>query len=188
MDGFLVCLFIVGIPVAIFLLSRRRKKKIAQRKAQEIQSYLNQINKAGRLPTIQTSIYLKEKEEAYLQEVCSLYETRSFRRSGGGAIRIAKGVYIGGGESHYHQRLTQIDTGKLVLTNKRLIFDGQQADRTLSLDKLLSIEAYRDGLEVSIEGKTKSQFYKVRNSLLWKTVIQIIKGKESGEGSFTVKL
>jgi hypothetical protein len=68
-----------------------------------------------------------------LQEQSALHETRAYRVSGGGGTRIGR-IYVGGGMSESHQRLRAIDSGTLVLTNQRLVFDGASESRTIKLD------------------------------------------------------
>ncbi len=130
---------------------------------------------------MQTSIILKKDEKAFfLEEKVPLKEVRMVsKRSGGGmGVRLFKGVYVGGfqGESRSLPELRDIDSGVLILTNKRLVFDGMIENKSLDLDKMLSIEIYTDGLEISFEGKTKSSFFMVKNPYLWKLVLGVVKG------------
>ncbi len=137
------------------------------------------MKKNGKIPTIKTSLILKNDEEAYLEEFVKLYEIRSASKSDrlyvGG--RVMKGIYVGGstGVSRRFDELREIDSGKLVLTNKRIIFDGKFNNRIMDLDKIVSIELYDDGFEIATEDKRQSQLYGgIRNPFLWKNLTTAI--------------
>ena len=65
---------------------------------------------------------------ALLDESSVFFESRAYRVGGGAETRFGR-VYVGGGVSKSQQRLKQIDTGRLTLTTKRLIFDGSIENR-----------------------------------------------------------
>lgn len=145
----------------------------------ELQRYIAEIKKNKKIPTINTSLILKKDEEAYLEDAVKLYEIRSASKSdrlyAGG--RIMKGVYLGGstGISRKFDELREIDSGKLVLTNKRIIFDGHFNNRIMDLEKIISIELYDDGFEIATEDKRQSQLYGgIRDPFLWKNFITAI--------------
>lgn len=149
----------------------------------EIKKYVEEFKKNRKTPTIKTSLILKNDEEAYLEDTVKLYEIRSASKSDrlyiGG--RIMKGIFLGGstGVSRKFDELREIDSGKLVLTNKRVIFDGNFNARTIDLEKIISIEIYDDGFEIACEDKKQSQLYGgIRNPFLWKNLITgIVKTK-----------
>jgi uncharacterized protein YbaR (Trm112 family) len=77
----------------------------------------------GKLPyDTNAPILLKMGEKSHLIDESKLYEPRSIRNYGGGSVSIMRGVriYTGKAESHLENRC--IDTGKIILTNKRLVF------------------------------------------------------------------
>jgi hypothetical protein len=113
-------------------------------------------------------VLLKRKEE--LQVVLpnmALWEPRSVRQSvggyGGPSFRIAKGVSwrLGafGARSESHEELKAIDQGRFTLTNKRLIFSGAKRTVDISLNKIISIEPYSDGIAVRTSGRQKTQYF-----------------------------
>jgi hypothetical protein len=180
----LIILLIGGLIVIAIIYFYKQKQKMKQieinQKGEAVRDYFNRVNQEKKLPTINTHILLKSGESAYLQDNVKLFETRKVTKSdrGGGAIRVMKGVYIGGtsGTSRSHDELREIDTGQLILTNKRLIFDGGLNTRDIKLDKIISVSEYIDGIEVAIEGKTKSQLYTgMSNPYLWKNLIYYIR-------------
>jgi hypothetical protein len=67
-------------------------------------------------------------------------------------IKIAKGIYYRLG-SMAVQPITNdewktIDTGSIYLTNKRLIFMGDKANKTIRLNRILDIESYSNGIDI----------------------------------------
>lgn len=161
--------------MGFFTSSKEKKKKELQT---ELDAYVVTIKKRGGFPVIATSVALKTAEQAILEEVVTLKETRSVTtRSGSGAgIRVMKSVYLGSssGTSRSHNEWQTIDIGTLVITNQRIIFDGRSENRVVLLDRVISINPNLDGIEVSIENKQKSSFYTVKNSLIWSSVFNIL--------------
>ncbi|MBI2031110.1 MAG: hypothetical protein HYT08_00690 [Candidatus Levybacteria bacterium] len=156
-----------------------KKKELLVAEANEFS--LN-LNKEKNLPAISTQLLLKPQEEAFVQTDSKLYETRavSYHKSSGsgGAVRIAKGVYVGGssrsGKSESVQELKPIDEGTLILTNKRFVFDGKNENRIIPLDKIISIDPHIDSIEISAENRTKSMWFTVPNCFIWIFTFQIL--------------
>lgn len=73
--------------------------------------------------------------------------------SRGGAVRVAKGVYVGG--SQFRSRTVEtevtehVDTGTLALTTKHLYFSGRRKKFRIRYDKVVSFDAYSDGIGVT---------------------------------------
>lgn len=160
---------------------------------QEANEFLTALKQNGGLKPVAADLMMKPNEKAYLQESrIVLKETRAVRKSSGSAagFRIAKGVYIGKtrGTSHSEQVLQDIDRGTLVLTNQRLVFDGATENRVIKLDKVLSVQMYRDAIEVSLDGRAKSIFFTVNNPYIWSTVFRIIQGVPDPENLKDVNL
>lgn len=180
-------LFVIVIAVfaifAVFSLigSSRRKREMNEhlkRSGEEAKRFFLDLGARKKLTVMgpdEVSIVLKEGELAVFQEPSRFYETRAYRIYGGGGTRI-KGVYVGGGASESHQRLREIDTGTLVLTNQRLIFDGSMENRALNLKDIISASAWTDAIEVSSSRRQKSQVYTIRNPIIWAQMIKMIAG------------
>lgn len=158
----------------------------------EARGFIQNIEQTGKLPVVETLVSLKPDEHAFLSEEAKLKEMRSFsvRSSSGMGVRLMKGVYLGksSGTSRGQTELRDIDKGTLVFTNTRIIFDGNSENRVIPMDKILSMRPYLDAVEISIENKQKSEYFLVRNPLLWTSVYQIIhatngKIKFESEGS-----
>lgn len=174
-----ILFFIVAIIIVGKMLIDKSKKSTQMAKTYsnvtELQDYIDAVKKNGKIPPIKTSLILKNDEEAYLEDFVKLYEIRGaskLDRLYVGA-RVMKGIYVGGstGVSRRFDELREIDAGKIVLTNKRIIFDGKFNNRIMDLDKIISIELYDDGFEIATEDKRQSQLYGgVKNPFLWKNL------------------
>jgi len=147
------------------------------------QEFIGEVKRHRALPTITSSIFLKSKEQAFLEEPTTLRETRAVRiysgDSFGGVFRIAKGIYLGGsstnGTSESHQEWRTIDNGALVLTDRRMVFCGQSENRSIPIDRIVSIKPLYDAIVVSAETRKKSMMFTVNNSAIWSTVLWIIR-------------
>lgn len=170
----------IVVIIAIMLVFNRKKqksKKSAQLIKQEIEDFVANIEKNKSLSTISTNIILKTKESAFYSSYTSLYETRAVRHytAGHTGLRVAKGVYIGGtkGRSVSSDEWHQIDTGQLIVTNKRIVFDGEKTNRVIPLNKVISINSGADNIEVSAENRQKSLVFNASNPVILATIIQI---------------
>ena len=111
----------------------------------------------GELPTIEAPIKLHRNEQAIFHVPCDWYElrtiTKGVRYSGPTMrVKIAKGLYWRAGQLQT-KRIKEdswqhIDRGDMYLTNKRIIFLGQKANKTLRLNRILDFTAYTDGVEL----------------------------------------
>jgi hypothetical protein len=159
--------------------------KEAKKKSQlaEANAFTERLKADKAFSTTSTHLMLQAGEHAFLQEDVVLSETRAVRKSVGGfgGFRIAKGVIIGGyrGTSESHQEWRSIDRGQLVLTDKRLVFDGNKENRAISLDKIISFNIYLNSISVSVEGKSKDVNFEVKNPYIWACSIQLLKTVEN---------
>lgn len=121
---------------------------------------LPQINSVGLL--------LKKNEHPILElENITLQEPRAVRVSRGGyggtSIRIAKGItlHTGGtrGRSESHDEIRNIDNGKLLITNKRIMFLGSNRTTNIDINKIVSIEDYLDGIKIQRSNKQKPEYF-----------------------------
>jgi|LSQX01.2.fsa_nt_gb hypothetical protein len=116
------------------------------------------------LSAINTPIILKKDEKCYISlPNMSLMESRSVRTGSyaGPSIRIAKGVSfrVGGHRSSSHEELKTIDDGIFSITNKRIIFSGIKRTININLNKIISMEPFKDGFLVNHEGTKKAQYF-----------------------------
>jgi hypothetical protein len=82
-------------------------------------------------------------------------------RYGGPSIHVVKGITIrlGAFRAQSHEELKVIDSGTLALTSKRLCFCGRLRTHEIDLRKLISVDAYSDGVAIRRSGKEKTEFY-----------------------------
>lgn len=109
------------------------------------------------LQIVTVPINLQKNELCYFTSYVDWLENRTVtkRINYGGPtarIKIMKGVYYRAGSVNV-QRVTSeelqlIDSGKLYLTNKRIIFVGNKKNASIQLSKILSINPFSDGVGV----------------------------------------
>jgi hypothetical protein len=177
-----ICI-VLAIATMIYLairastLEARKRELLWKQICDESDQFTLAIQNAKALPIVSTHLLLPINEVAFYYGPSVLYETRAVRhyQSGSMGFRVAKGVYIGGssGRSLSTQELTQIGTGTLTITNKRLIFDGTSADRAIPLAKIIACEVHRDSVEISSSNRQKSMLFEAKNPLILATVIRV---------------
>jgi hypothetical protein len=59
--------------------------------------------------------------------------------------------------------LARLDSGKLVVTNQRLVFLGTQRDVSIPLAKILQAEPFSDAIGIAREGKEARDIFLVVN-------------------------
>jgi hypothetical protein len=111
----------------------------------------------GELPIKEVSIYLQQNEQCYFVSGADWLEhrtvTKRYNYSGPTArIRIMKGVYYRFGsvgiQRSTSEELQLIDSGRIFVTNKRIIFLGNKKSTNIPLNKILSINPYSDGVGI----------------------------------------
>lgn len=172
--GLAVVVVIITL-VAVANAAQRRKQK--ERLFAEARQFMEFVQHRKALAPVATNVILKSGESAFYSAPSALYETRAVRQyqSGSTGFRVAKGVYIGGtrGRSVSTQEWSRVDTGRLTVTSKRLVFDGGSADRTVQLSKVVSVESSLTGVEVSVEGRQKSMVFEAANPMVVAAIIRI---------------
>lgn len=109
----------------------------------------------GPMPWYHVGIALQKGEKCHYAGAASWNEVRAVSRvvtyrGLTNRIRIMKGLYYRSGAikatSYPQLELTNIDTGTVYITNKRVIFDGGSVNKTVTLSSLLGIEVFSDGI------------------------------------------
>jgi hypothetical protein len=158
-------LLVIAIAIIWFLPHRRRARRRWKRIRKEAKSFLREMKARRKPPIVPTNVVLMEGEVGVLQEPSMLYEPYRFDDRGG---------------SGSDQRLRRIDSGRIILTNRRLIFDGQWKDRMVNLSEIKSARPLEEAVEVRFSKNQKSQIYLVRNPIIWaKTIPMLASGKIS---------
>ena len=169
----IVLLGIFSVPLAKAIFRLFRKKRLYS----EARTFMSGVRQRRALPVVQTNLLLKANEVAFYSAPSALYETRAVRqyRSRHTGIRLAKGFYIGRtkGRSISTQQWTKIDTGKLTVTNLRVIFEGRSENRSISVNKIVSVESGLNQIEVATESRQKSMMFAASNPLILAAIIRI---------------
>ncbi|MDN0083742.1 hypothetical protein QU487_13395 [Crenobacter sp. SG2305] len=76
-----------------------------------------------------------------LEAGAALYEYRKKSYRVGGAVRVARGVYIGASEPISHDELRQVASGAIALTNQRLVFLSSQRTTSIEHADVLSLDS-----------------------------------------------
>lgn len=143
--------------------------------------YVNYIRKFGKLPIVDlkveggSQIILKTGEIVHFTDNAALKELKTVKLgySGGSqgiSFRICKGVRyrIGThrGNIIKEDRLIETSRGVLIITNQRIFLHPFLGYKPVSipLNKILSYQAFGNGIEVYKEGREKGYFFSMSNS------------------------
>lgn len=150
----------------------RWQRKPAQPDLLRVEALNNRLEREGLqpLPAAQVPLLLKRGENAYYLTHADLYEEKVIHteRRGAGvgtSIRLVKGVSLRPFLYRSHpvvkKDIVQVDTGQLIVTNRRVVFIGQNKDATVDYKKLLGVTPYADALQFEHEGRKKPMIFKM---------------------------
>lgn len=144
-------------------------------------------------------IMLEKDEVPYLVwDVVDFYEGRKYTynsQSIGVSLRVTKGVWlhprIGEGSAESEDIMKLLDTGSLILTNKRIVFVGEKKAISTKLKDLISVEVgARIGkagfLSIAKRGKQRIEAYQMSMPNLTKEFILIAHEKHKNENSHLI--
>lgn len=109
------------------------------------------------LPEYDCNLALQKGEKCYYKTDANWYEnrrlTKSVKYAGPGLnFRIMKGVYYRAGSMKVERvteiNCTLIESGEIILTNKKLIFIGTNKSTNIQLGKILTFIPYENGIEI----------------------------------------
>ncbi len=150
-------------------LALEKQQELEMQRKKDLQTVVNGLSKGEiSLKATNSPVILKKNEEAYLTlPNIKLSEPRSVRVSRSGGVgtsyRVAKGftVHSGTGQSRSvsHEEIMGVDVGKLIITNKRLVFVGSKKSVNIDLRKILSINIFKDGISIQRENKQKVEYF-----------------------------
>lgn len=130
---------------------------------------LNEIQ-GGNIPTIPaTNLVMHKDEKAYWSEPAILAEEKVINRryvggSHGVSLRIMKGVSyrIGSyrGNLVSETGVVAVSNGSLIITSKRLIFQGDKKSFAVNLNKILNIQIFSNGIHFSENNRSKPRLIK----------------------------
>ena len=137
------------------------------------------------LQTVYTNVSLPDGEGCYYECQCEWYEMRRVTKSvsyrgTSTSIKIVKGLryHIGSVTPSRitNDELIKIDSGRLIITNKRLIFNGRMKNVNVGFGKILSITPYSDAVEI-IKDSGKSPTIKCTDpDILARILLKILNG------------
>jgi hypothetical protein len=134
-------------------------------------------NKLPNLSVVGLKTVLGEGEKAYWYSSAVMMEERAVRNYNSYHM---KGYSFGSAESH--GALRRIDKGSLLLTNKRVAFNGDFKHMEYPLSKLSSLEEFKDAVEIGVSSRQKLQTYLVDEPKKWAVYIKIAINQLNGKG------
>lgn len=81
------------------------------------------------------------------------------RRGAGASVRIMKGVWYHTGGSQTTQAISPIDSGTLILTDKRFVFGGARKNLEFPLAKLTQVSTSATGIALGKSGREKVSYF-----------------------------
>ena len=171
----LVAAIIAASVIALSVLQAQRARTQHEQVTAEAQAFEEAAVARG-LEPVPTNAILKRGESAFYEAAAELYETRAVRQfsSGSAGVRVAKGAYLGRtrGTSTSKQEWSQIDSGTLTVSSRRLIFAGMKADRVTQIERIVAVQPMIDAVGLTIEGRQKGMVFKVANPGILTVVIR----------------
>lgn len=146
---------------------------LSSQETSQLEALTQKVEKTGLTPLSRAEVplLLKKGEEAYdVVNGVALYEDKVIKKSTRGegvglSIRLIKGVTLHPGlfQSHpvIEKEMTKIDDGKLVVTNKRIVFIGTNKDLTADYKKILGVTPYAEGFQIEREGRKTRELLKM---------------------------
>lgn len=142
----------------------------------ETQQFIRDAEKNGRFPDADPgNLMLHGTEFAVLSEASNLSALKERSVSSGVGTRVKIGnlpIYLGQSQSVRQSSIEDFGTGHLVLTNKRLVFNGS-TNQIMDLTDITLIESQPDVLLIVAKNGRPLRF-KVRNTVLWNTLIRYL--------------
>lgn len=127
----------------------------------------------GDVPTVEVDINLQRGEACYFVTDADWLEQRTVTRktqyfASTKRLRIAKGWYWRTGTVQVARQqedvMSLIDSGRLYLTSKRLLFMGGRRNSNIALTKVLQFTPYKDGVQID-KATGKSPFLRFEGNM-----------------------
>jgi len=124
----------------------------------------------GREQGIITTVFMPQKNErCIILEDCTLYEDVKKGLYTGGSLGLKNLVPFGkllnprfyAGTKINYERFEKIDSGKLALSTKRIVFIGDKITRSINFDDIIGLDTGRDGFQINRQGKVKKEAFKM---------------------------
>jgi hypothetical protein len=167
--GLLLGFFIVLKPHKYLWKIGNGKKLFSRIPDQTIEHHRNEVIDqfiTGELSEhFPTSVFLKKEEKLIFDipkiKICEEKTIKTKGNHSGFSLRAMKGVSyrFGGFEASSEKRVTLIDTGHFILTNKRLIFSGTKKSLDISLSKIISAKPLENGILIDRTAKENVEYF-----------------------------
>jgi hypothetical protein len=89
----------------------------------------------------------------------------------GHGFRFRVGSYQG--HTISREQLTKVDQGTVIVTTKRIVYNGSRRSLTIPSNQVLNTVLYRDGVDVRTENRAKREVFQCKNPLLLNTYILV---------------
>lgn len=198
---------LVLLAVAAFVVwSWFRKRRVdesgklptaVQRLVDETQQTFEEINAAGGFAPVPAGKLVSTEAKPLLAVVkATMHEVRTVRTSThvGTRIKVAGApIYLGQSVPRSETKLSEVAAGDLGLTPEALVFSGDRKSATLALSKITAVEALRDAITLTVEGRQKPVTFSLPNGLLWAQLVRNVmavpmNGRKLPEGhTFTLR-
>ena len=136
---------------------------------------------SGNFPYIEPpmGLLLKKDEFVVLCDETANYckeKTKTEYYGGGGSVRISKNITLRGGKGIpvVREYIAVLDTGRLILTNKKIIFTGVSKSATIPLSKIADITTYNDAISLVKEGVQARPIFTDIDGIAWTLAIQAL--------------
>lgn len=135
----------------------------------------------GRLPIVDgPRLMTKQGEEVHLEVHASLMKEVVHReyRGGSSGVSVPLGLGIRFNTGGFRGRsvvlgtsLQVADSGLLSVTDRRLVYHGQRKTQESRYDRLVSLEAYTDGIRVGVSNRQNASLYRVPSGAVVAAVV-----------------
>jgi hypothetical protein len=170
MDGSILVLLIVGAAIVFFFVQKGRSSSVTSLRSSpgippEIAHQAKQEALASLVASDNRSKYaappfMPADERLVFSVPAVLSENHSTGRRGAGAsVRIMKGVWYHTGGSQTTQAISPVDSGTLILTNKRFLFGGSRKSLEFPLAKLTQLSTSAQGIALAKSGREKVSYF-----------------------------
>lgn len=160
---------IAALVVAVILMCLVESARISTQNRQDYAQWEDEQREAfdaADLSTLNVPISLKSGERCHWEEraskVIRVTHSRRVGTYGGPSVRVARGLYLraGAGTSHTvsSTAFEPTDVGTLYLTNVRAVFVGTAGSEVYAYDKMVTREAYADGVSFDMPNKDRVVF------------------------------
>ncbi len=159
------------------LSSKEASAAIEKRQTSQAYETIATINRQGLPMALPMKAILKKNELCHFSEFGELLEMRTVRYSSSGPsirIRVAKGISIGGrtSSSSAIKELQSVAQGEFVITNKRVIFSGDNKSFEAPIGKIISVDERQDGISLHYGASTRHVRMSVGSGVVASTIIK----------------